>query len=209
MDRVEESAAAYSPLPKRILFEDYLDMIADGTRRLEYHDGQIVDIKSATDAHGTICTNLTIFLGTCVLEKGCKIYAGDREVWIPKCRKMYYPDHVIVCGTHRKKQMFKNVEATINPSVVIEVLSDSTEKYDLTMKARCFKTIEELTQIVYVRQDRPYVFTLTRFENKNLWLEEEYFEEEDVVDINGCKVTIAQIYRGVVLPNEAESSSDV
>ncbi|NJN33447.1 MAG: Uma2 family endonuclease, partial [Saprospiraceae bacterium] len=119
-----------------------------------------------------------------------------------------YPDHVIVCGTHRKKQMSKNVEATINPSVVIEVLSDSTEKYDLSIKARCFKTIEDLKQIVYVRQDSPYVFTLTRFENKDLWLEEEYFEEEDTVEINGCTVTIEQIYRGIVFPNEAENLSD-
>lgn len=208
MSKVEEPQGQYFRTPKKVTLEAYLEMIADGTSRLEYHDGEVLNIKSATIAHGRICTNLTSLIDTCLLEKNCDIYAGDRELWIPKCNKMFYPDHVIVCGMHKMKQMSKNVEATLNPSVVIEVLSDSTEKYDETFKSKCYKTIESLKQIVYVTQKYKYIRTLKREQEKNIWIEDEYFEDEELVEIGDCKIQLKDIYRRVDFDNAPERVSE-
>lgn len=209
MSKVNEPAAQYHSSPqKKVTLEAYLEMIADGTRRLEYHDGVVVDIKSATEAHGLIIMNLSIFLGTCLLEKDCKLFSQDREIWVSTCRKVYYPDLIMVCGEHRKKQMSKNVAATINPSVVIEVLSDSTEKYDTTKKSKCYKSLSSLKQIVLVRQDEKFVTIQELSEAINDWVIHEYSEDEDELKIGDCTLTLKDIYRRVELFENAEQKSD-
>lgn len=195
---------------KRVSLDEYLDMIADGERRLEYHDGQVIDIQSATEQHGLICTNLTGLIYICTRNKDCRIYAGDRELWISKCNKMFYPDLVIVCGEQEFKQMSKNVKATINPSVVIEVLSDSTEGYDLTTKMRCYKTIKILKQIIFVAQTEKYVLSLNRDdENDRLWHDMEYFEEDEIVRIGDCAILLKDIYERVEFENKPERATEV
>jgi Uma2 family endonuclease len=209
MSKVEEPQGEYRRTPKKISLDDYLEMIADGTRRLEYHDGEVVDIQSATKAHGRICTNLTRLIDTCLLDKDCDIYAADRELWIPKCNKVFLPDHIIVCGVHNMIQMSKNVEATLNPSIVIEVLSDSTEKLDETLKSRCYKTIESLKQIVFVSQKMKYIRTVKRNKEGDIWGEYEYFEDDELVEIGDCKILLKEIYRRVDLEIVPNSASDI
>ncbi len=207
MSKVEEPQGEYRRIPKKVSLEMYLKMIADGTSRLEYHDGEIVDIKSATDAHGMICTNLTALLKSCMRENDCKLYAGDREVWVADCNKVYYPDLVVVCGEHELKEMSENVKATINPSIIIEVLSDSTKNYDLTKKSKCYKKLSSLKQIILVWQDEPFVMVKNK-NDKGEWVESDYSEEEDEVEIGHCKVTIKEIYEDVDFENKPERVSD-
>jgi Uma2 family endonuclease len=198
------------PVEKRVSLDEYLEMIADGTRRLEYHDGEVVDIQSATEQHGKICTNLTRLIGHCILEKECDIYAGDRELWIEECKKMFYPDHIIVCGEHDMKKMSKNVKATVNPTVVIEVLSDSTEKFDLGTKRKCYKKLKSLKQIIFVSQTDKSVFSLVRSdENDRLWLDIDYSEDDEIVPIGDCSVLLKDIYRRVNFENQPERASEV
>jgi Uma2 family endonuclease len=208
MSKVEEPQGQYYRIPKKVTLEAYLAMIADGTSRLEYHDGEVVNIKYATEEHGTIVVNLVGHLFNCVRGKDCKVYTQDREVWIAGCNKMYYPDLLMVCGEHSKKQMSTNVAATINPTVVIEVLSDSTERYDLKVKSKCYKKLSSLKQIIYVRQDEKDVVVLQKAENGKDWYHIEFSEDDEVVEIGDCKVTIQDIYEGIIFTNNPQHSSD-
>ncbi len=195
---------------KRVSLDEYLEMIADGERRLEYHNGQVIDIQSATRAHGRICTNLTSLIDAYLLEKDCDVYAGDRELWVEKCKKMFYPDLVVVCGGEKVKQMSKNVEATINPSVVIEVLSDSTEMFDLTTKLKCYKTMKSLKQIIFVAQTDKYIRVLERDDEKDrLWHDMEYFEDDENIPIGDCNISLKDIYRRVEFNNQPERATEV
>ncbi len=219
MEELNESQAKYEslskqkeveaePIKQRVSLEAYLEMIADGERRLEYHDGEVIDIQSATEQHGLICTNLTGLTYNCIYDKDCNIYAGDRELWIEECRKMFYPDHIIVCGEHDLKQMSKNVKATINPTVVIEVLSESTEKRDLTTKMRCYKTLKSLKQIIFIAQSEKYILSLERDkENERLWLDMEYFEDDESIPIGECSILLKDIYRKVTFDNQPERAT--
>jgi Uma2 family endonuclease len=197
------------PVQKRVSLDEYLEMIADGTRRLEYHDGEVVDIQSATQAHGKIATNLTRLIGNCLLDKECDVYAADREIWIEECNKTFYPDLVVVCGEEKTKQMSKNVKATVNPSVVIEILSDSTEKYDKTFKSKCYKKMKSMKQIIYVSQDEMNISIESPTENARQWLTTEYFEEDDIVPIGDCEILLKDIYRRVIFTNQGHRAPNV
>jgi Uma2 family endonuclease len=205
---VEEPQAEYQRIPKKVSLETYLTLIDDGTKRLEYHDGEVIDIQSATEQHGKICTNLTRLIGNCLLDKPCDLYAADRPVWIEACNKSFFPDHVIVCDEHEFIQLSKNVKATVNPSVVIEVLSDSTGDFDQTTKTRCYKKLKSLRQIIYVSQDEKYIRTLIKTENERIWNEIEYFEDDEKVPIGDCKITFKDIYHRVIFDNQPEQASD-
>ncbi len=198
------------PLEKRVSLDEYLEMIADGDRRLEYHDGEVIDIQSATQAHGRICMNLSRLVDTCLLDKNCDAYAGDREVWVEECKKMFYPDLIIVCDGERTKQMSKNVKATTNPSVVIEVLSDSTGTFDLSTKRKCYKKLKSLKQIIFVSQTDKSILSLVRSEeNDRLWLDLEYSEDDEIVPIGDCNVLLKDIYRRVEFENQPQRATEV
>ena len=148
-------------------------------------------------------------IGNCLLDKQCDLYAGDRPVWIEACNKSFFPDHVIVCDTHQFKQLSPNVQATVNPAVVIEVLSDSTKEFDQTTKTRCYKKLKSLRQIVYVSQDEKYIRTLIKTDNERIWNEIEYFEEDEKLTIGDCQISVKDIYHRVVFANQAEQASDI
>jgi Uma2 family endonuclease len=206
---VEEPQVEHQKAPQGVSLEAYLMMIADGTRRLEYHDGIVIDIQSATEQHGKICTNLTRLIGNCLLDKGCDLYAADRPVWIAACNKSFFSDHVIICKNHEFKQLSKNVNATVNPTIVIEVLSDSTSNFDQTTKTRCYKKLTSLQQIVYVSQEEKYIRTLIKTENERIWNEIEYFEEDEKVPIGDCEIELKDIYHRVIFDNVPGQASDL
>jgi Uma2 family endonuclease len=216
MDKFEEPHVQYlaqkgypNSKKQQVSLAEYLDMIADGTRRLEFRDGEVVDVQSATESHGLICTNIVGFLFRCLREKGCSIFAGDRENWVEACRKMYYPDILMVCEEHITKQMSENVRATINPQVVIEVLSSSTEHYDLTKKSRCYQTIESLEQILFVWQDEKLVKSLRRMDNRHDWIESFYEDDDEKVPVQNCEILMSDIYDRVIFPTiEGERVSE-
>ncbi len=204
----EEPQAQYNYTPKNVSLDDYLEMISDDKKRYEYHDGKIMDIKSATVAHGRICTNLVAQIDNCVREKDCDVFAGDRELWIADCNKMFFPDVMVVCNNHELKQMSKNVQATINPSVVIEVLSESTADYDKTDKRRCYKKLKSLKQIIFISQTEKYIHTVVRTENDRIWNEIDYFEDEELVPIGDCLIPLNEIYRRVSFDVQSENATD-
>ena len=194
---------------KRVSLDEYLEMIADGERRLEYHDGQVIDIQSATEQHGQIGANLAGLIYNYLRGKDCRNYIADREVWIEACKKMFYPDLLIVCGEQEFKQMSKNVKATINPSVVIEILSDSTSNYDKKFKSKCYKKLESIKQIIYVAQDEKYIYIETPTDNKRVWLTTDYFEDDDLVLIGECNILLKDIYEHVEFDNQPERATEV
>lgn len=205
----KDSEIEEKPQKVRVSLEKYLEMIAESERRLEYHDGEVIDIQSTSEAHGRISMNLSRLIDTCLLEKDCDVYAGEREVWIKDCNKMFYPDLVVVCGKHELKQMSENVRATINPSVVIEILSPSTEKYDKSFKSKCYKKMKSIKQIIYVAQDEKYIYIQSPTENARAWLTTDYFEDDDTVPIGDCEILLKDIYRRVEFENQGERATEV
>lgn len=190
---------AHSPQEKGTLLEDYFEFEFQSERKHEFVDGRIVAMGYTSEEHGKIVSNLTRLLGNCLLDKDCDVFTSDRMLFIPACNQVFYPDLLIVCGAHELYQASKNMKATLNPLVVIEILSDSTEYMDKTTKTRCYKKIPGLQQILFVSQKEQHVRILTREGDK--WVDTEFYEEGDVVHIGTCSVPLNEIYRRVAFQN--------
>ena len=101
--------------------EEYFAFQSTAERRFEYHDGKIIPVTSATENHGRIVSNLVRFLGNCLDGTDCEVFTADRDVYVEACNRVFFPDVLIVCGEREYYKRSKNVDATTNPTVVIEV----------------------------------------------------------------------------------------
>lgn len=190
------TAAAQSLESKKsVTLEDYFEYEYKAERRHEFIGGKIEAMAYTSPEHGQVASNLGLALGICLREKDCSVYIGDRMLFVRECRDVFYPDLLIVCGKHEFYQATKNMKATLNPSVVIEILSDSTEYLDKTTKTRCYKKIPSLRQIVFVSQKEKHVRILEREGER--WIDTEFYEEGDVPRIGDCEVPLGEIYRKV------------
>jgi Uma2 family endonuclease len=180
---------------KGISLESYFEFESQSERKHEFVDGKIVAMAYTSEAHGKIASNLTRLLGNCILDRDCDIFASDRMLFIPACNQVFYPDLLMVCGPHEFYQASKQMKATLNPVLVIEILSDSTEYMDKTTKTRCYKKIPGLQQILFVSQKEQHVRMLELENGK--WVDTEYYEQGDEVKIGNCNIPLTEIYRRV------------
>ena len=177
--------------------EAYFNLEYKAERRHEFIDGKVVAMAYTSEEHGTIVSNLNRLLGNCLLEQDCSVYASDRMVLVPGCNGSFYPDVLVVCGEHQFYQVHKNMRATLNPSVIVEVLSNSTEHIDKTHKTRCYKQIPSLRQMLFVAQDEMHVRILEKEGEK--WVDTEFYENEAVLRIGECLIPLPEVYRRVRL----------
>ncbi len=200
----------FNPLPEWATLEKYLEIIGKSERRLEFHNGKVVDIQSGTIQHGLIRTNLIGLIRNRIHHTDARIYSGDREVWIEESNQMFYPDLIIVSGKHEMKKMSELVKATINPSVVIEVASDLSEnEYSWYKKKRFYKQLKSIKQLIYVSQDEKYIEVNNRTNNERVWGVTEYFEDDENIPISDCKISLKDIYEHVEFENQPERATEV
>jgi len=190
------------PVPegKSISLDAYFEFEFQSERKHEFVDGKIVAMAYTSEEHGKIVSNLTRLLGNCLLDKNCDVYASDRMLFVPACNQVFYPDLLVVCGQHEFYQSSKNMKATLNPDVIIEILSDSTEYMDKTTKTRCYKKIPGLQQIIFVSQKEQHVRILEHESGR--WIDTEFYEEGETLKIGNCDILLSEIYRRVSFVKE-------
>jgi Uma2 family endonuclease len=135
--------------------EEYLAAERLSETRSEYLDGGVFPMTGGTVNHNRITINLILELGTQLQSANCDVHATDLKVRLPDSRKFFYPDVLVVCGELQYHDERRDV--ILNPDLVIEVLSPSTEAFDRGAKFRAYRTIESLKEYVLVAQDSPSV----------------------------------------------------
>lgn len=129
--------------------EEYLALERHAEFKSEYIDGRIVAMSGAQRAHVLIVGNLTLELGTRLLETPCEVYPADMKVRIVPSNRYVYPDLSVSCEPRFDDD---HTDVLLNPVLVIEVLSSSTEKYDRGEKFLHYRRIESLREYVLVSQ---------------------------------------------------------
>lgn len=186
------TAAAQSQENKKsVTLEEYFEFEYKSERRHEFIGGRIEAMAYTSPEHATVVHNLDVMLGICLREKDCKVYPGDRMLFVRGCGDVFYPDLLIVCGKQEFYQATKNMKATLNPFVVIEILPASSKSF----RTRYYKSIPSLRQIVFVSQKEKHVRILEREGER--WIDTEFYEEGDVPRIGDCDVPLGEIYRKV------------
>ena len=177
----------------RYTFEDYLAAEREAEVRHEYADGQVFDMVGATENHNIVVANLTTLLTTQLKGRPCLVYANDMKVRIDALDACKYPDVTALCG---EREFFDDSrDVLLNPSLIIEVLSESTEAYDRGQKFALYRRLRSLEEYVLVSQDRFLVELYTR-QADDRWLLTEYNgnDEEIVLSSIDCALLLRDIY---------------
>jgi Uma2 family endonuclease len=185
--------AMVAQLKATISEEEYLAQERAGEIRHEYHRGKVIAIVGASREHNLIVTSTVVSLGVQLRKRPCELYSNDMRLKIAVQGKYMYPDIAIVCGGPRFADDY--VDNLLNPTVVIEVLSPSTEAYDRGEKFESYRTIESLREYLLIAQDRYHADHFVR-QDDGSWLLTDADGLEAVIALQsiGCQLPLAEVY---------------
>jgi Uma2 family endonuclease len=185
-----------SAMPKlKLSVEEYIEFDKNNEGKWEYFDGEIVNMAGGSLNHNQIAANIARVLGNKLEDKNCRVLPSDMRLKVPKAWPYRYPDVVVVCGEVIIEKI-QGQEMLVNPQLIVEVLSPSTEGVDYGVKFTAYQSIPSFCEYLLVAQDRPYVSHYVRQAN-NEWLRRDIDELDSVVRLVclNCELTFAEIYR--------------
>jgi Uma2 family endonuclease len=134
--------------------QEYLEMERHSVEKHEFFDGEVFLMAGASLEHNLVVGGLLAALRAAVGEK-CMVLPSDQRLHVPSIGLYTYADATVVCGEARLNE--DNPPALLNPQVICEVLSDSTESYDRGKKFSMYRTIEGFTDYLLLSQDQPII----------------------------------------------------
>jgi Uma2 family endonuclease len=177
--------------------EDYLALEVKAGYKSEYFRGEIFMMAAATPNHNRVKENLSGEIYNSLKKRqSCQSYSSDQRIHIPENSLYSYPDIVIVCGSNQYAEKDKNT--IINPTVLIEVLSESTGAYDRGDKFRFYRDIDSLREYILVNSINVGVEVYRRTEDDHWLLAEDAYKLSDSVLIQSIETTLhlADLYEG-------------
>jgi Uma2 family endonuclease len=142
------------PIP-HITPDEYLAAEREAALKSEYLDGQIYAMAGASPEHNTISVNVLVSIGTHLKGRPCQAFGSDQRVAVTETGLYAYPDVTVVCGKLVLDD--ERGDTLLNPTVVIEILSPSTEAWDRGVKAEHYRRLASLQEYLLIAQDRPHV----------------------------------------------------
>jgi Uma2 family endonuclease len=192
-----------SALPKTTwTVESYLAFERQSDIRHEFRDGEIYAMSGASRNHNRIASNVNGIFFSQLATSPCEAFQSDLRVRVSPSNYTY-PDVVVVCGEAQFED--KEVDTLLNPTVIIEVLSPSTESYDRGDKFRRYRGLDSLQEYVLIAQDNYYIEHYVR-QSEGQWLFSEAAQPDDVVvlpSIN-CTLLLSQVYQKVTFEETKE-----
>ena len=128
-------------IPKeRFTLEEYIEFDKHSEERYEYFDGVVVSMSGGTLAHNRIVRNLTTGLTNRLEDQGCEVLPADMRIKVPKAPPYRYADLIVVCGQPIIESV-QELDVLVNPALIVEILSESTEAYDRGKKFVSYQSI--------------------------------------------------------------------
>jgi len=192
-----------SALPKPYLSpEEYLAIERIAERKSEYYSGETFAMAGASERHNLIVTNTVSELRTLLKNRTCKVYPSDMRVKIPQTGLYTYPDIVVVCS----KPVFEDdvKDTLLNPTLIVEVLSESTEAYDRGKKFEHYRKIPSLAEYLLIAQDRCRIEQFIK-QDDGRWLFSEINSRDAIVKLPSvnCELAVAEGYDKVEFEKES------
>lgn len=183
------------PQPALITPQEYLDLERKSEIRSEYIDGEMFAMSGASERHILIVANLQGEIWSQLRGKPCKVYPTEMRVKVSPTGMYTYPDIAALCGKAELEDA--HVDTLLNPSVIIEVLWDSTEAYDRGEKFAHYRRIDSLREYVLVSQNKIRVEHYRR--DGDEWILSEISGADAVLPLESidCHVAVSTIYEKV------------
>jgi len=181
---------------EKMTSEEYLNFEISSDVRHEFFNGEIFAMTGASLKHNRVSTNTVIELGGKLkaAKSSCSVFANDMRVKIQEKDNYVYPDIVVTCGDIELDN--DKFDTLLNPMVIIEILSDSTEIYDRGKKFQNYQLIKSLQEYILISQDQCFVEQFVRQEDFTSW---KYFSYKDLdqsvkIESINCNLVLSDIY---------------
>jgi Uma2 family endonuclease len=186
--------------------EEYLAYEEDAQEKHEWRDGEVIAMPGASDRHCVVNANVIGEIHARLKGGPCRIRTSDLRVRTPVFRQSgsrgkgfyTYPDATVVCGKPAFDRMIRGSETLTNPTLIVEVLSPSTQHYDVGGKMGRYQTIESFQEYVLVGQSEASVQVFLRRENGD-WKISSYTGLDAVARLDSIDVDLplAEVYDGI------------
>jgi Uma2 family endonuclease len=184
--------------PRWVSLEEYIKREAKYIHKHEYLNGKIVRMPYAKGPHNEISANIVGALKITLksLPKKYRVFSSDQKIYFPELNHGSYADALAV--SEQPEYWDDNQLLLINPLLIVEVLSDSTEAYDRLGKFAKYKTLSSFREYVLVKQNKSHVETWFRQE-PGLWRETIVTDPNGKIDLQslGCAISLADIYEHI------------
>ena len=179
-------------------FEEYAAVAERSPTRLEHWEGALLDMSGGSPRHSAICSNVSRILGVQLRGAPCRVFDANLRVRSIAANRATYADVTIVCGLLELDPADKTRQTVLNPSILIEVQSPSTESDDRGPKLDCYKMMASVRAVILIEQDRAHVTVHER--QADGWFAQSD-HDEGVIELRaiGCTLQIAEVYED--LPN--------
>ena len=177
--------------------DDYLRLECEAVEKHEYFYGEIRAMAGASYAHNRICMNIGSELNGQLRGKSCSVVGSDQRLQILSGSAYVYPDVTVVCGKPEFNESRKP-ETLLNPTLLVEVLSESTADKDRSEKFMLYRQLPSLQQYLMLDSRTCHAELYTRQPN-DYWLFMETRDPAAVLDLSSiaCQVLLAEVYQGV------------
>lgn len=188
------------PLTKMTL-EEYLEFDFQSEGRFEYFDGEVFEMSGGSPEHSLLASRIGFLLNRELLPKNCRVFSSDVRIKVPTMPPYRYGDVTALCESPVYEDIGRQ-RLLVNPSLIVEVLSPSTEGYDRDKKFKAYKSIESLREYLLISQDEIFVTLYTKY-NEKFWLQSEY-ETGEILKLESldCRLSVDEIYQGIIEKNE-------
>jgi Uma2 family endonuclease len=186
-----------SSVPTPLLTEEeYLARERKAQFKSEFYRGEMFAMAGASREHNLIAANIARTLGNQLANRPCEVYQSDMKVRVTPTGLFTYPDVVVACGDLRLLDDEKDV--LLNPTLLVEVLSESTAGYDCGPKAAHYRMLESLQDFLIIDQNVPFAEHYTR-EDGETWRVARHEGLDAVIEFTsiGCRIVLTDAYQKV------------
>lgn len=196
----ESQIKYYSP-------EEYLILEEKAETKHEYRNGEIIEMAGITIHHNKIALNFCRQFPLTVDKQSYEIFMSDVKLYIPEYKVYTYPDVMIVADKPVYQE--KSKTAILNPVIIIEVLSLSTQDYDRGQKFKYYRSLESLQEYILIDQ---YQYGIEQFakNEQQKWVLTEYkkLEENLLLESMGWEIPLTDIYQRVEFSSKSEDAKN-
>jgi Uma2 family endonuclease len=176
--------------------QEYLALERQAPYKSEYYNGEVFAFAGATESHNLIVVNVLTLFNLQLKTKPCKVYPSDMRVKVSETGLYTYPDVTVVCGEAQLED--ERLDTLLNPTVIVEVLSPSTEKDYRIVKFAHYRRLPSVNAYILIAQDSVRLEQYVR-ETDGRWLLSDYSDLEVTADIHSidCKLPLKDVYNKV------------
>lgn len=198
--------ALNQPLRKASI-DDYMLTERNSSTKHEFMNGRVLPRPASNRWHSLIVSNITIALGSRMHGHKSEIYVGNMRVRLQK-NFITYPDLIVANGEPSFAD--SNLDLLLNPTVVCEVISNSTNTSDKTQKLESFLAMDSIKECLVIKEDEMRVEHYAK-QNPKQWIYRIYNERDDVISLDSinCKISLSEVYAQIKLRQTEISSAAV